>query len=114
MLWMRMDLLPLAAWRWPPNSECSCHRGRSNLRPEAKRMISCSRQAAMRSLRSGRQPLEFLDPRSHLDLPAPGAAVLLERRPVGLGDGVGVEQAVGRVGRHRPRSAPDAAIDHEM
>src|SRR6266852_177743 len=58
--------------------------------------------------------LEFLDPRPDLDLPAPRAAVLLERRPVGLGDGVGVEQAVGRVGRHRPRSAPDAAIDHEL
>ena len=30
--------------------------------------------------------------------------MLLQRRPVGLGDGVGIEQAVGRVGRHRPRA----------
>ena len=43
------------------------------------------------------QKLELLDPRPDLDLPAPGAAVLLQRGPVGLGDGVGVEQAVGRI-----------------
>src|SRR5229473_148977 len=62
----------------------------------------------------GAPSLELLHPRPDLDFPAPGAAVLLERRPIGLGDGVGIEQAVGVVVRHRPRRTPDAAIDHEM
>ena len=35
--------------------------------------------------------------------------MLVEGSPVGLGDGVGVEQAVGSVGRQGPRLAADAA-----
>src|SRR5580700_4004872 len=58
--------------------------------------------------------LKLLHPGPDLDLPAPGAAVLLGRRPVAFGDGVGIEQAVGAVVGHRPRGAADAAVDHEM
>ena len=58
--------------------------------------------------------LELLEPRPHFDFPAPSRAVLLEGRPVGLGDGVGVEQAVGLVRGHGPYGRADAPIDDDM
>ena len=60
----------------------------------ARRQLSFS-DARARCARS--KDSELLDPRPDLDLPAPGAAMLLHRGPVGLGDGVGIEQAVGIV-----------------
>ena len=59
---------------------------------------------------------ELLHPRPQLDLQAPGAARLLEHRHVGLGDGIRIEQAVGR-GRVAGPAAlgiPHPAVDHEM
>ena len=66
--------------------------------------------AAIRGLRS----LEFLDPGPHGDLVRPGAAMLAGQGEHRLGDGVRVEQAVGRVRRLRPGGAADAAIHDDM
>ena len=59
---------------------------------------------------------ELLHPRPQLDLQAPGAARLGEHGHVGLGDGVGVEQAVGGAGVAGAAAlgVPDAAVDDEM
>src|SRR5262249_15621244 len=58
--------------------------------------------------------LNLLRPGPHLDLPAPGAAVLSEQMHVARRDGVGVEQAVGPVRRYRPAFAADAAVDDHV
>src|SRR5262245_49870993 len=58
--------------------------------------------------------LELLHPRPHFDFPAPGTAMLHQGAPVDLGDGVGIEEAVGIVGRIRTLGAANAAVDHEM
>src|ERR1700744_5350149 len=56
-------------------------------------------------------PLKLLDPRPHLQLPAPGAARLLQHVPVTQGNGVGVEHRVRPVGRLDPGRAANAAGD---
>src|SRR5262249_49353539 len=69
----------------------------------------------VRSFRSDttRAASEFLHPRPQLDLPRPGAAGLMDEVHVALGDGVGVEQAVGIVRGLGAARALDAAVDHD-
>src|SRR4051812_41961969 len=55
-----------------------------------------------------------LHPRPHFDLPAPGAARLLQQMQIGLGDRVRIEQRVGLRRILRPPRAADAAVDHDM
>src|SRR3954447_11695143 len=57
---------------------------------------------------------KLLHPGPQLQLPAPGAARLLQHVPVALRDGIGIEHRIRLLRRFRARYAPDAAIDHEM
>src|SRR5262249_6501953 len=57
---------------------------------------------------------ELLHPRPQFDLPGPGAAGLMDEVHVALGDGVGIERAVGSVGGVGAVRAPDAAVDHDV
>src|SRR5580700_4866605 len=57
---------------------------------------------------------ELLHPGAQLDLPRPGAARLVRHLPVGLGDGVGIEETVRVVVRILPAGTADPAVDYEM
>src|SRR3954452_3202272 len=57
---------------------------------------------------------EGLDPGPHLDFERPGAARLAQYFDISLGNRVGIERAVGPVGRVRAAGAAHAAVDHEM
>src|SRR5579863_5809064 len=65
---------------------------------------------------SGSASSERLDPGPHLDLKRPGAARLAQNLDVGLRDVVGIEGAVGPIGRVEPppRLAAHPAVDDEV
>jgi hypothetical protein len=58
--------------------------------------------------------LESFNPRSEFDLPSPCSAGLLQNFPIGFGDRVGIERAVGFVGGLLPLGATNGAVNHEM
>jgi len=57
---------------------------------------------------------KLLHPGSQLQLPAPGAARLLQHIPVALRDRVGSKHRIRLVRRFASRGTPDAAVDDEM
>jgi hypothetical protein len=65
--------------------------------------------------RAGRPGFRILGPRSELDFPGPGAAVLAVQLQIALGDRGGIEHPVraALVGA-RVAGAADAAIDDDM